>query len=233
MTGPGRRFTTAILAAAVAAVSAACSGSSPPRHEHPAAGPSSPAPASSSPAGSPSASAPAGRSSTPLTVPAGEKGGALSTTHTLTVPAGWTARVWARVPGARMEAWTPGGDLLVSAPDDGKIMELRPDAAGTATVTTLLTGLTGPQGMAFARLDGKWVLYVAESDEIDRYPWGSGGISGARTVIAARLPDLDPSGDDVHSARTSRSPPTARSTSTWAARRTPTPTTGPCRRSAR
>jgi len=99
----------------------------------------------------------------------------------MTVPAGWTARVWARVPGARMEAWTPGGDLLVGAPGDGKIVELRLDAAGTAIVTTLLTGLTGPQGMAFARLGGKWVLYVAESDETDRYPWGSGGISGART----------------------------------------------------
>src|SRR6202050_2047764 len=201
MTGPRRRFAAAILAAAVAAASAACSGSSPSGHEHPAATPSSPAPASSSSTGSPSANAPAGRSSTPLTVPAGKRAGPLSTTHTLTVRAGWTARVWARVPGARMEAWTPEGDLLVSAPGGGKIVELRQDAAGTATVKTLLTGLTGPQGMAFAGLDGKWVLYVAESDEIDRYPWGSGGISGARTVIAARLPDLDPSGDDVHSAK--------------------------------
>jgi glucose/arabinose dehydrogenase len=100
-----------------------------------------------------------------------------------------------------MEAWTPEGDLLVSVPDSGKIMELRPDAAGTATVRTLLAGLTYPQGMAFARLNGTWVLYVAESDQIDRYPWGSGGISGARTVIAARLPDLDPHGDDVHRAK--------------------------------
>src|ERR1700728_2508031 len=201
MTGPRRRFTVAILAAAVAAASAACSGSSPSGHEHPAATPSSPAPASSSSAGSPSANAPAGRSSTPLTVPAGERGGALSATHTLTVPAGWTARGWARVPGGRMEGWTPAGGLLVSAPGDGTIVELRPDAAGAATVKTLLTGLTSPQGMAFARLDGKWVLYVAESDEIDRYPWGSGGINGAPTGIAARLPDLDPSGDDVHSAK--------------------------------
>jgi glucose/arabinose dehydrogenase len=125
----------------------------------------------------------------------------LSTTHTLTVPAGWTAEVWARVPGARMEAWTPEGDLLVSVPGAGKIMELRPDTAGTVAVTTLLSGLTSPQGMAFARLDGKWVLYVAESDQIDRYPWGTGGVSGARTVIAARLPDLDPNGDDVHSSK--------------------------------
>jgi glucose/arabinose dehydrogenase len=100
-----------------------------------------------------------------------------------------------------MEAWTPEGDLLVSVPDNGEIVELRPDAAGTAIVTTLLTGLTNPQGMAFARLDGKWVLYVAESDQIDRYPWSAGKLSGARAVIAARLPDLDPDGDDVHRAK--------------------------------
>jgi glucose/arabinose dehydrogenase len=100
-----------------------------------------------------------------------------------------------------MEAWTPEGDLLVSEPDNGQIVELRPDAAGTAAVSTLLTGLTYPQGMAFTRLDGKWVLYVAESDQIDRYPWGAGGISGARAVIAAGLPDLDPAGDDVHRAK--------------------------------
>ena len=196
---PRRGFTVAVAGVAVVAAATACSGSS---GQHPAAAPSSPAPPSSGPpAVSPPDPVAAGRSSTPLIVPAAERGGALSTTHTLTVPAGWTARVWARVPGARMEAWTPEGDLLVSAPGDGKIVELRPGAAGTATVKTLLTGLTSPQGMAFARLHGKWVLYVAESDEIDRYPWGSGGISGARSVIAARLPDLDPSGDDVHSAK--------------------------------
>src|SRR3984885_13504951 len=201
MTGPRRRFTVAIFAAAVAAAAAACSGSSPSGHEHPAATPSSPAPASSSSAGPSSANAPAGRSSTPLTVPAGERGGALSTTHTLTVPAGWTARVWARVPGARMEAWTPEGDLLVSDPGNGSVMRLRPGAAGTATVTTLLSGLTNPQGLAFASLDGRPVLYVAESDEVARYPWGAGGISGNRTVIAGGLPDADPSGDDVHRAK--------------------------------
>ena len=48
----------------------------------------------------------------------------------LTVPSGWTARVWARVDDARMEAWTPEGDLLVSSPGDGSVMELRPDRGG-------------------------------------------------------------------------------------------------------
>jgi glucose/arabinose dehydrogenase len=133
-----------------------------------------------------------------LVVPAGEGGGALSLPRTLTLPAGWTARVWARVPDARMEAWTPEGDLLVSEPNRGAVLELRPDAAGTATVTTLLSGLTNPQGLAFATAGGHAVLYVAESDEIDSYPWGPGGTAGARTVVAAGLPDLDPGGDDDH-----------------------------------
>jgi len=201
MTVHRRGLAAAVLAAAIAAAAAACSGSAGQGQRQAPDAPSSSAATSSA---SPPASAiqvPAGRSGTPLVVPAGEGGGALSTSRKLSVPAGWTARVWARVPGARMEAWTPEGNLLVSVPGDGKIMELRPDAAGTATVGTLLAGLTYPQGMAFARVDGRWVLYVAESDQIDRYPWGTGRISGARTVIAARLPDLNPRGDDVHRAK--------------------------------
>jgi glucose/arabinose dehydrogenase len=185
MTVRFRRFPLVLLVASAIAAASACAG--PPDR-----GQSSATPLSSAP------SAVASSAATPIIVPAGEGGGALSTPRTLTMPAGWTARVWARVPDARMEAWTPEGDLLVSEPNDGRIVELRPDAAGTATMTTQLSGLTSPQGMAFARLDGKWVLYVAETDQIDRYLWGASGISGARTVIASRLPDLDPSGDDDH-----------------------------------
>jgi len=150
------------------------------------------------PATPPAQSTPGALSQAGLAVPAGEGGGAFATPRTLTVPAGWTARVWGRVPGARMEAWTPEGSLLVSQPDQGSIVELRPSAHGSATRHTLLSGLTMPQGMAFGRADGRRVLYVGESDQIDRYPWAGGGIAGARTVIAANLPDLDPAGDDVH-----------------------------------
>ena len=179
---PFRRWPLLPLAAAVAAAAAACSAASGPGATLPA-----------SPVAAPPSSA-----ATLLVVPSGEGGGALSVPRTLTLPAGWTARVWARVPDARMEAWTPEGDLLVSQPNRGSVVELRPDAAGTATVTTLLSGLTNPQGLAFAAVDGREMLYVAESDQIDAYPWGPDGISGARTVIAAGLPDLDPAGDDVH-----------------------------------
>jgi len=183
MIAPFRRCPLLPLAAAtVAAVSACSAAAGQPDGTLPAS-PVAPAPSSSA---------------VTLVVPAGEGGGALSVPHTLTLPAGWTARVWARVPDARMEAWTPDGDLLVSQPNRGSVVELRPDATGTATVTTLLSGLTNPQGLAFASVDGKQVLYVAESDEIDRYAWGPAGTAGARTVIAAGLPDLDPNGDDDH-----------------------------------
>jgi hypothetical protein len=100
-----------------------------------------------------------------------------------------------------MEAWTPEGDLLVSEPGSGRVVQLTPQSGGTAASHILLSGLTSPQGLAFARLAGRWVLYVGESDQIDRYPWGPGGISGTRTVIAAHLPDLGPAGDDVHRAK--------------------------------
>ncbi len=84
---------------------------------------------------------PAAPSSTvTIDVPPGEGGGVPCPLprRALTVPRGWAARVWAsRVPGARMEAWTPEGDLLVSVPGSGDVLRLRPDTAGTATVTTL------------------------------------------------------------------------------------------------
>jgi glucose/arabinose dehydrogenase len=177
-----------LLAAIGAGLMAAACGGPPAPAPAPAATPVSPAAARSA----------AARSMVDLVVPPGEGGGAFATPRTLMVPPGWTAGVWARVPDARMEAWTPEGDLLVSQPELGSIVELRPGTHGTAAPHVLLSGLTLPQGMAFARVAGRWVLYVGESDQIDRYPWDVGGISGARTVIAPHLPDLQPAGDDVH-----------------------------------
>ena len=99
-----------------------------------------------------------------------------------------------------MEAWTPEGDLLVSEPDEGRIIELVPGAPTQAATTQkmVLSGMTEPQGLAFARQAGQWVLYVGQSDQIDRYAWGSGTVGGAPTVLARNLPDQDPNGDDVH-----------------------------------
>ena len=161
-------------------------------------GPPAPAPPSAPPPAAAPVSPEAARSVVNLAVPPGEGGGPFATPRTLAVPPGWTARVWARVPDARMEAWTPQGDLLVSQPELGSVVELKPGTHGTAAPHVLLSGLTLPQGLAFARVAARWVLYVGESDQIDRYPWDAGGIGGARTVIAPHLPDAEPAGDDVH-----------------------------------
>ncbi len=137
-----------------------------------------------------------GREEVPLTVPASLAGGELSEPHQLEVPKGWKASVYARVSGARMEAITPEGNLLVSVPSEGKVLEL--SGKGTATKTsTLLQGLESSQGLAFAQRAGKWVLYVGESDQIDSYPWLGAGV-GKQTVIAPNLPDETPPGDDIH-----------------------------------
>lgn len=117
----------------------------------------------------------------------------------MTLPRGWTAEVWARVAGARLETWTPGGDLLVSQPATGTIVELSPRANRSAPPAqhTILSGLNEPQGMAFDRLNGQEVLYVADSSELDRYSW-SGESPGAHVVVAANLPYTGPAGSDVH-----------------------------------
>jgi glucose/arabinose dehydrogenase len=137
---------------------------------------------------------------TTLRVPVSNSAAPFDTRRTLTVPAGWTVEVWARVGGARFALWTPEHDLLVSVPSAGKVFELQPgrDPSAVPRRTLLVSGLTEPQGMAFDSLQGQTVLYVAESDRIDRYVWNPAGVVGARTVVVSRLPDLDPAGDDVH-----------------------------------
>ncbi|HEY3902951.1 MAG TPA: hypothetical protein VGM14_03445 [Streptosporangiaceae bacterium] len=136
-------------------------------------------------------------SSVEVAAPPGEDG-AFAVKHKLHVPPGWTVRVWGRVSDARMEAWTPQGDLLVSQPDEGTVAELIPSRTGLAKMRTVLSNVTQPQGLAFARLGGRWVLYVAEADQVVRYPWGKKGISGPPRVIAPHLPGIKPDGDDNH-----------------------------------
>jgi glucose/arabinose dehydrogenase len=189
--------------AALAALAAACSGGGPAAVPAPGHTATTTVVATTTTTGVATApGAGAGTSATAsvtVAVPDGNGGGAFSTPRALTVPVGWTAEVWARVPGARMEAWTPEGDLLVSVPGAGQVVELTPgpDRSAVPTRRVILTGLTQPQGLAFAEVGGQETLYVGESDEIDRYPWRA-GTPGARTVVAGSLPDLDPSGDDVH-----------------------------------
>jgi glucose/arabinose dehydrogenase len=137
---------------------------------------------------------------TTLSVPAANAASPFEMPHALSIPAGWSAEVWARVPTARFALWTPEGDLLVSAADTGQVVELIPgaDPADVPRRRVLLSGQTMPQGMAFDALDGTRVLYVAQSNQIDRYVWRREGALGPRTVVVADLPDMGPPNEDTH-----------------------------------
>jgi glucose/arabinose dehydrogenase len=137
-----------------------------------------------------------GREEVTLSVPSSLAGGTLDSPHKVEVPKGWTASVWARPEGARMMAVTPEGNLLVSRPSDGIVLELGGSEVAESE-NVVLAGLESPQGLAFAQRDGKWVLYVGESDQIDAYPWSEGKV-GKQEVIAPDLPDEGPAGDDIH-----------------------------------
>jgi glucose/arabinose dehydrogenase len=138
-----------------------------------------------------------------LTVPAANRSGVFTSAHRLSLPHGWTAEVWALVNAVRFETWTPEHDLLASSPADGTVALLSPRAGNPTappTQRTIIRGLHSPQGLAFDQIDGHEVLYVAESDEVDRYAWTGAGV-GARTVLIRGLPDTQPAGDDVHTLK--------------------------------
>ncbi len=144
----------------------------------------SPAPASSTT--TPAAPAPGSPRlvSVPLTVPGDMAEAPLDEPRQALIPEGWTIGVWARIPEARLETWTPDGALLVSLPATGEIVKLTPKPGAAPEQSTLLEDLDQPHGMAFAGS----TLYVAESDQIDAYDYANGAAVNPRTV-AADLPD--------------------------------------------
>ena len=92
--------------------------------------------------------------------------------------------MFARVPEARLAAWAPDRTLLVSVPDEGRVVRLTPDGRGGAAVSTLLEGLNQPHGMAFAGS----TLYLAQSDRVDAYAYDGGRATAPRPVVTG-LPD--------------------------------------------
>lgn len=156
-------------------VLAGCSAESPPAQ--------SPAPASPT---TPAAPAPASGKlvSVPVDVPADLAQSPLDEPRHALIPDGWTMSVWARIPKARLETWTPDGALLVSVPASGQILKLTPKPAAAPEQSVLLDGLDQPHGMAFAGS----TLYIAESDQIDAYDYVDGAAVNPRTV-ATDLPD--------------------------------------------
>ena len=91
----------------------------------------------------------------------------------LTLPAGFTAGVFARVGGARFMALGSDGAVYVSRPAAGEIVRvLDADGNGVAeTQTVAVSGLNRPHGLAF---HGGY-LYVANTDGVVRARLGSDG----------------------------------------------------------
>jgi glucose/arabinose dehydrogenase len=113
----------------------------------------------------------------------------------LKLPGGFHIAVFAVAPSARMMVFSPGGVLLVSEPDEGKVVALAdPKHTGKAERSVdVVTDLTEPHGLAFYK--GK--LYVAENNRVRSYDWDESALKASNPKTLA---DLPPGGG--HSTRT-------------------------------
>jgi glucose/arabinose dehydrogenase len=126
-----------------------------------------------------------------LTVPASLASAPFNVARSVQVPAGFTMAVYARVPGARFMAITPDGSLLVSQPGAGKVSLVRPgNAGGAPIITDFAAGLRQPHDLVFHTIGATTYLYLAESNQINRYVWHTGDLTAQnREVIITGLPD--------------------------------------------
>jgi glucose/arabinose dehydrogenase len=105
----------------------------------------------------------------------------------LKLPVGYKIGVFADNTGiARDLQFSPGGTLLVSIPDSGRVSAL-PDKNNDGRadeVKTVLSGLTRPHGLAFHQ--GK--LYVAELRQLARYSWDEENLTATREKVLFAIP---------------------------------------------
>ena len=186
----GMRARRVAVTAAVTLLAAGCGGGAVPA---PAPTGSPVVPPATAPATEPAA-APVGPGTlvpTAVTVPAGLRQAPFDTARTLSLPTGWTAAVYARIPAARFLAFAGGTeDLLVSQPSTGSVLLVRRAADGTGTVTPWLTGLRRPHDLVPVRSGGTTWVYVAETHRVVRYPWTPGAARpGPGQVVVTGLPD--------------------------------------------
>lgn len=131
----------------------------------------------------------AGRAFT-VQVPDGMAARPFNKPRTLTIPPGFSIRVFARVSGARFLAVTPKGDLLVSQPGAGTITLLRKNDSGKPQQFTFASDLHNPHDMVFHKVRNDMYLYVAESNRIVRtkYVDGQSHVGEIETIVD-NLPD--------------------------------------------
>jgi glucose/arabinose dehydrogenase len=127
---------------------------------------------------------------TKVQVSAGLRTGPFTTDRFLNLPPGFSISVYARIGSARFMAAAPNGDLLVSLPGSGKVELVRPNPTGDALVSDFVTGLQNPHDMVFHTIGSTTYLYIAESNQINRYIYTNGDTTARnRQIIIAGLPD--------------------------------------------
>jgi glucose/arabinose dehydrogenase len=141
----------------------ACGGPAPE-------GPAEPAAQTATPSPTPIALPP---QTVTVTVPSGLAEAPFDVARRLTVPAGWTASLYARVEAARFLATTPDGRMLVSQPKTGRVLLVERGSDGVGLVTQFIGGLDHPHDMVFAELSGRTWLFIAEADQVVRYPYSA------------------------------------------------------------
>jgi len=114
----------------------------------------------------------------------------------LKLPAGFQIAVAAQTGscGPRFMAWSPGGTLLATCVDEGKVLALPGAEKGSAQrVVSVLDDLDGPHGIAFR--NGK--LYVGESGQVTAFDWDEKNLRATNPRKVAALPR-----GGMHSTRT-------------------------------
>jgi glucose/arabinose dehydrogenase len=127
---------------------------------------------------------------TKVQVPASMRSGAFSQDRYLNLPPNFSISVYARLGGARFMATAPNGDLLVSQPDAGKVVLLRPVTGGDPQVFNFATGLRRPHDIVFHTIGATTYVYISETNQINRFVYNSGDTSAHdRQVVITGLPD--------------------------------------------
>ena len=128
--------------------------------------------------------------SSTVIVPTSMRTSPFNTTRTLLIPPNFSIAVYARVSGARFMAVTPDGNLLVSRPGAGSVMLVRPNGASDPLVTTFVSGLRRPHDIVFHTIGGTIYVYIAETNQINRYVYTAGSLTpGTRQIVVSGLPD--------------------------------------------
>ncbi|RJG07734.1 sugar dehydrogenase [Noviherbaspirillum cavernae] len=176
------------LTLSVSLLLAACSGGG---------GGGDPAPASSGTTASapaapvaPAAAAAAASVKRTLEVPSALAEAPFDSERSLLVPPGFGIRLWARVANARFMALAPNGDVLVSVPDEGKVVLLRERANDVPEKFDFATDLRRPHDMALRQIGDTTYLYIAESNRVTRSVYIAGDTrSSVRETVVDNLPD--------------------------------------------